>query len=408
MRTAVSRALSRGHAPEQAGGRRWRPRVHSQARATRLARPSAVSTRRGPGREPGGSAGPGRAPSDERQRHAHQQFAGPGVGAVVGEAVVARSGRWTTTPGRTIRARPRPTTAAPQRRRPPTERHQPHERQGEQQVELLLDGQRPQVDQRRGRSEQRAVVRAGCSQPPVGHVAERREHVAPEPGPGTDAPAGLEDHDRGQRHQGGGQQPAGPPLPEPGPRQPARAGPLVERQRGDEEPGQGEEGRHAEVATPGLRRSRGGRRCTASSATPGRRRGRRSSRSPTVRRPCAASRTLRCPSSPDESSRVGVATPMSPAPDTPCRPDSRELPAEGRALPTDVRGRWSGRAHGGVDRGRRRGRPARPRVDGHRGGVGPAGPPVRWRRAAPAPRRDAQHSNSSGTSQTAAPGRRPR
>ena len=64
----------------------------------------------------------------------------------------------------------------------PEQRQRPHEDQRERQVELLLDGQRPEVLDGSLEDEGGGVVAARVGEAPVGHVAERAEQVAPEAG----------------------------------------------------------------------------------------------------------------------------------------------------------------------------------------------------------------------------------
>ncbi len=134
-------------------------------------------------------------------------------------------------------------TAAPKRRhaqraRPPRANHayahQNREDQGPQEVELLLDGQRPQVLEQRRTSYGLEVGLLAEDQVPVGDVPQGRQHVPTQPGH-----LPWQEHDRvGERdHEDdveGGQQPPGASHPECLEVYAAPLAPLGEQQRGDE------------------------------------------------------------------------------------------------------------------------------------------------------------------------------
>ncbi len=130
----------------------------------------------------------------------------------------------------------------------PGEGEREHQAERPEQVELLLDGQRPEVDeqQRRGAVE---VARPRCHLDPVGGEGQRAEslptdgdeQVAPHQSGGADA-----HHDDGQQ---GGQQPAGATQPELRQVDPSTSADLAQQQSGDQEAGDDEEDVDAEEAT---------------------------------------------------------------------------------------------------------------------------------------------------------------
>ncbi len=117
----------------------------------------------------------------------------------------------------------------------------------EEQVELLLDRQRPEVLQRAGRREQVGVARAGAVEAPVGHVGDGGEHVATEVGELLGAPEPPpEQPDHGDGDEGGGQEAAEAADPELAEGDGRAAVVLADQQVGDEEAREGEEGGDAE------------------------------------------------------------------------------------------------------------------------------------------------------------------
>ncbi len=132
----------------------------------------------------------------------------------------------------------------------PLEPPQQHEGdQGVEQVELLLDGEAPEVQHRRRRCEQVGVGLPGDDEPPVGHVEQGGGDVAPEvallDGAGREDAEGQHDHEGSEagRHQSS--EPSAPERPQV---HRAGGGALGQQQRGDQEAGEREEGGDAEVA----------------------------------------------------------------------------------------------------------------------------------------------------------------
>ena len=95
---------------------------------------------------------------------------------------------------------------------------QPDESEGPEQVELLLDGQRPQVPEQRRPFELVEVGRVIQDQVPVHRVGERREQVAAEPGQllADEQHADRSDHDQqGEHRREQAPGPAEPEVPDP-------------------------------------------------------------------------------------------------------------------------------------------------------------------------------------------------
>ena len=142
--------------------------------------------------------------------------------------------------------------------RAPSPVQQEQEHQRPDQVELLLDRQRPRVLQRRGRRELGEVGLVRVDGVPVVHVEQGGDGVAPQArevdeGVGAGGPEmGVQDQVEGERandEEEGRQQPPRPPSPEGGQVDAAGAAPLLEQQRGDEEARQHEEQIDSEVPT---------------------------------------------------------------------------------------------------------------------------------------------------------------
>ena len=132
---------------------------------------------------------------------------------------------------------------------------QPEHGQGDErpeQVELLLDGQRPGVLQGRGGQELGEVRLVGEDEVPVGVVEERGDGVRPEGARidvGAAEPVVQGEHE--QQDQDGGQEPLGPTGPERPQPDPFGRHPLAGQQAGDQEAGEHEEQVDAEIAAVG-------------------------------------------------------------------------------------------------------------------------------------------------------------
>ena len=121
------------------------------------------------------------------------------------------------------------------------------------QVELLLDRQRPRVQQRRRLGGQREVARARMNGVPVRDVEDRRERVAEDVGGGQDpGHDGQDDADDGDEEEQRGQEAPGATGPEASEANRSGARPLLDQQGRDQESGQDEE-RIDAVETPGHR-----------------------------------------------------------------------------------------------------------------------------------------------------------
>ena len=170
-------------------------------------------------------------------------------------------------PGREAVERPRLVAAgeghARQERQRPQERHQPGddgqgtaavageelEQHRPHQVELLLQGQRPEVQQRRRRGVTREVVALAMGEHDVDHEHRRCQRVVGQ----VDCRQRIEDevagherrHDHERRRR---QQPTGAPGPEAPERDEAGAAQLTDEQRRDQEPGDDEEDVDADEA----------------------------------------------------------------------------------------------------------------------------------------------------------------
>ena len=117
---------------------------------------------------------------------------------------------------------------------------------GPQEVELLLDRQRPQVAQRGRRAEAGEVGDVLVDHPPVAEVPGRRPDRSPQVRKRRGLGQGHPRHHHHQHHEQRGQQAPGPPQPEVGEPQASPGGPLAQQKVGDEVAAQGEEHPHAE------------------------------------------------------------------------------------------------------------------------------------------------------------------
>ncbi len=183
-----------------------------------------------------------------------QQLHRPGLGAVVHPSRVGPRGV-EGDHGHRGQPRQRPEGDDQDPPGPPPHGQQARHQQREEQVELLLDRQRPEVlDGRRG-GEQVGVGLVGEDEPPVGHVRQGGQDVAGQLGQlvgGGDERPEQQD-DAGQGQQGRRHQASEAPPPERPQRHAARPAVLSQEQGGDQETRQGEEGRDAEVAADGPR-----------------------------------------------------------------------------------------------------------------------------------------------------------
>ena len=120
--------------------------------------------------------------------------------------------------------------------------HDAEEHQWPDEIELLLDRERPGVDQRRRQPGHVEVVGAAQNEVPVGHVEEGGQCVTAQRrvGPGRDEDP-VEDGDPDEHDEERRQQPPGSTGPEGAQFDGAPLAPLHDQQRGDEEPRQGEE-----------------------------------------------------------------------------------------------------------------------------------------------------------------------
>ena len=196
----------------------------------RHARPADRVARQGPG---------------ERQQRADEQPGRVRVGAVVDARRIA-AGR------EQDRHEPRRGDREHERddRRAPPSQHRDADAHDErpQQVELLLDGQRPQVPQQRRPRERLEVRLVGEDLVPVVDVEERRDRVGPRRGQVARAEDRHREHGQRDDEERRGEQPPRPPRPERREVDAPRRLALGEQQRRDEEPAQDEEQVHAEEA----------------------------------------------------------------------------------------------------------------------------------------------------------------
>ena len=194
---------------------------------------------------------PGAAPAqldrapDQGQGDARQQPDGVGVGAVVDAGGVAAGveedpGQGDRAEGAGEDADQQP--AAPEQLHPGGEDERPEE------VELLLDRERPEVAEERGPLEALEVGLVGEDEVPVGEVGERGDRVAAQ----LVDPVRLDDRGDDHRHRDEDadrrQQPPRPPHPEAPQPHVAAAAELAQQQRGDQVAADHEEDVDAEEA----------------------------------------------------------------------------------------------------------------------------------------------------------------
>ena len=212
---------------------------------------------------------PEHVPGDDR---AGEQLGGPGERAVVAEAGAAtRESDDDSQCGRDDpqtdeeHAEPGPT---------PT-RDDPQHDERQDDVELLLDRQAPEVHEWRRRGEERGIRAAVQPEPPVGDVADGADDIAPKVGSGAGEHRSCQKHHERNRDERAREQAAGAPRPEALQRDGAGGRHLGDEQRADQEPRQGEEHRHADEATahladPGVEEQHGEHREAAKAVESGR------------------------------------------------------------------------------------------------------------------------------------------
>ena len=203
----------------------------------------------------GGAAGGARRrapqPEQRRQRASHEHRLGPGVRAVVDPADVAaqqhrhEDGRHQRRNGRDNQDPPNAAAGQP----PPPQQRDDDERPD--QIELLLNRQRPGVAQRRRGRALGEIPALGPELTPVADVAEGRQPVQAQ----REARLGLDQERRVYRHRGEdeeqrGKQPACPSGPERSQRDTSRRLLFPQQEHGDQVAGQDEEDVHAQEPAP--------------------------------------------------------------------------------------------------------------------------------------------------------------
>ena len=205
--------------------------------------PGRVQQRPAPAPRRAAAQAPG-APG-ERQRHPGQQPDGVGVGAVVDARGVAAGVE--EDPGERDRAH-RPGDHADDQPFAAEQRHPGGEDQWPEEVELLLDRERPEVAEQRRGLELFEVGLVAEDEVPVGEVEERGERVAAQ----RVDPVRLDDRRDDHRHRDEDadrrQQAPRPPQPEPADPDVAAAPVLAEQERGDQVAADHEEDVDAEEA----------------------------------------------------------------------------------------------------------------------------------------------------------------
>ncbi len=180
----------------------------------------------------------------ESQGGPDEQGGGMGIRAVV-EAGGVLAGRIPDGHGQGRGGRAQPGTGHP---RPPPAAGAQDRGQDERpdQVELLLDGQGPEVLQRRGRPEHREVRLVTQRLPPVARVGDGGQQAGPQRRQLIWLEHGDRGRDGGQHHRQAGQQPAGPADPEAAQVKPAAVVPRGGQQVSDQVSADDEEHVHAE------------------------------------------------------------------------------------------------------------------------------------------------------------------
>ena len=174
-----------------------------------------------------------------READTHEQFRGTGVRSVVDEIPIGghqrrQHGRDEQCPGR---HRQKSVAAA--------QGHEHHD--GQEQVDLLLDCQRPEVrDRARIREEDVLVARRREREPPVGDIGHRRHEVTGQVGLLIDAPPRPTHRHAEEARVRRGKQPTDPPSVEVSQGDRSALFALGEQQRRDEKAREREKQRHAE------------------------------------------------------------------------------------------------------------------------------------------------------------------
>ncbi len=230
---------------EQALAQRRRPRRGQRPQRERGDQ-AGEAERRGEAPVDEQTSSPRGVDEDGRDDDAHHQLAGAGVGAVV-HAVdphrpPQRGGRGRKEERRRGCASGRQADRAHRPGRAPGDHHRDH---GDDDVELLLDRQAPEVQHRRWPGEQLGVRHPGGEEVPVGHVERGGGDVtARRTRQRVGQQAGHRQH--GEHRQRGRQQPAGASPPEAAEVEATGRVDLGEHERADQHAGQGEEQRHRE------------------------------------------------------------------------------------------------------------------------------------------------------------------
>ena len=129
-------------------------------------------------------------------------------------------------------------------------RQHPHDEDGPEEIELLLDRQGPGVREGRRGPGRGEVVRSLCDEVPIGDVERRTEDVPAEGRIGPRWERQLRDeHHRDDQEEQSRQKPTRPPGPEVSEPDAPAALHFGQQQGGDQESGENEEGVDSEIAT---------------------------------------------------------------------------------------------------------------------------------------------------------------
>ncbi len=178
------------------------------------------------------------------ERDADEQFGSSGMGAVVDEISVGREQR------REDRCREECARGCGERAGAATQRDEHDNRQDE--VDLFLDRQRPEMgDRTRFAEEQLLIARGSERKPPVGDVGHRCDEITGQASLLTGHPPARSKHHQQQADVRSREQPSHTAAVEASQRQRPGRCVLVEEQRRDQEPRQGEEERDTEKSAGG-------------------------------------------------------------------------------------------------------------------------------------------------------------